>query len=51
MIMTALTIFPFIGESTVAYNYVRSRYEWEITDYAHYKTIVSASTIAGKYRE
>ena len=49
MAMTALTIMPFVGETVVAYNYVRTRYQWEYIDYSNYKSMASAFTLVGKY--
>ena len=48
MLMMAMNIMPFIGESSIAYNYVRTRYEWEVDEYSTYSSIVSASSLVGK---
>jgi hypothetical protein len=39
---------PFYGEYSVAYNYVRTRYEWGVDEYSTYGSIVSASSLVGK---
>ena len=48
MIMLAFTIMPFIGEGTVAYNYVRTRFEWEYEEYSEYSSITNAISIVGQ---
>ena len=48
MIMLACTIMPFIGEGTVAYNYVRTRFEWEYEEYSEYSSITNAISIVGQ---
>jgi hypothetical protein len=48
MIMTIFTFMPFYGEYSVAYNYVRTRYEWGVDEYSTYGSIVSASSLVGK---
>ena len=50
MAMITLTIMPFIGEFSVAYNYVRSRYEWDFMEYSEYYSITNAVSIVGMYR-
>ena len=39
---------PFIGEGTVAYNYVRTRFEWEYEEYSEYSSITNAISIVGQ---
>ena len=46
--MLAFTIMPFIGEGTVAYNYVRTRFEWEYEEYSEYSSITNAISIVGQ---
>ena len=46
--MLAFTIMPFIGEGTVAYNYVRTRYEWDYEEYSEYSSITNTISIAGQ---
>ena len=49
MILIAMfTILPFSAERSIAFNYVRTRYEWELDEYSQYSSIVSATSIAGK---
>ena len=47
----SLTVMPFAGEGSVAYNYVRTRYEWGYQEYSEYSSIVSACSIIGKFDE
>ena len=46
--MLAMTMMPFIGEGTVAYNYVRTRFEWEYEEYSEYSSITNAIAIVGQ---
>ena len=43
----ALTVASFVGEGSVSYNYVRTRYEWDYEEYSQYKSIISACMISG----
>ena len=47
-LITIFTIMPFFGEFSIAYNYVRTRYEWEVDEYSTYSSITSATSIVGK---
>ncbi len=38
---------PAYGEFSVAYNYVRTRYGWEVEEYSTYLSITSASSLLG----
>jgi hypothetical protein len=42
------TIMPFIGEYSISYNYVRTRYKWGVDEYSTYQSITSASNIVGQ---
>ena len=48
MAMMVLQIVPFIGEGTVAFLYVRTRFGWEVEEFSQYSSIVSAIGIVGK---
>ena len=48
ILITMFTILPFSAERSIAFNYVRTRYEWELDKYSQYSSIVSATSIAGK---
>ena len=48
MAMIALTIAPAIGEGAVAYNYVRTRYHWDVEEWSAYNSIMSTISIIGK---
>ena len=50
MAITLFTILPFAAEHSIAYNYVRTRYEWQVEEYSTYRSIVSAASIVGKFR-
>jgi hypothetical protein len=39
---------PFVGEGTISYNYVRTRYKWEVDEYSTYQSITTASGIVGQ---
>ncbi len=47
-LITIFTIMPFFGEFSIAYNYVRTRYQWEVDEYSTYSSITSASSIVGE---
>ena len=51
MIIAMITFFyaPYAGEHTIAYNYVRTRYGWEVEEYSTYKSIAEAMSIIGKF--
>ena len=42
-------ILPFAAEHAISYNYVRTRYEWEVMEYSNYRSIVSSVGLAGIY--
>ena len=41
-------ILPFFGEMTIGYNYVRTRYNWEIQEYSDYRTISEIIDLVGQ---
>ena len=44
-----LTIFlPFFGEGAVSYNYVRTRFNWDMVDYSNYDSICSIIDLVGQ---
>ena len=44
-----LTIFlPFFGEHIVSYNYVRTRFSWDMVDYSDYRSICSIIDLVGQ---
>ena len=45
--LTTFLILPFAAEHAISYNYVRTRYEWEVMEYSNYRSIVSAVGLAG----
>ena len=47
--LTTFLILPFAAEHAISYNYVRTRYEWEVMEYSNYRSIVSAVGLAGTY--
>ena len=48
MCITIFTILPFFGEFTIAYSYVKVRYNWGVDEYSTYSSIVSAVGIIGQ---
>ncbi len=46
--ITIFTIMPFFGEMTVAYSYVRIRYNWDVKEYSTYSSIVSSVGLVGQ---
>jgi hypothetical protein len=47
MAIMVLQIIPFYGEFTIAFLYVRKRFQWEVEEYSQYSSIVSAIGIVG----
>ena len=50
LVLIAVTVFhyvPFYGEWVNYYNYVRTRYGWEVEEYSFYKTVDSLTSLAG----
>ena len=50
LVLIAVTVFhyvPFYGEWVNYYNYVRTRYGWEVDEYSIYKTVDSLTSLAG----
>ena len=47
MAIISLTIMPFTGERTVAYNYVRTQFGWSFEEFSQYSAITSAAFIIG----
>ena len=43
-----IVVIPFIGESSVRYLYVRTRYGWEVEEYSLYSTIDVALAAVGE---
>jgi len=41
-------ILPFYGESVIGYNYVRTRYNWEVQDYSNFITLSEIFDIVGQ---
>ena len=41
-------VLPFFGEMTIGYNYVRTRYNWEVQDYSNFRSITEIIDIAGQ---
>ncbi len=39
---------PFYGEIGINYNYVRTRFGWEVDEYSTYNSIVDATSLLGK---
>ena len=47
MAIISLTTMPFVGEGTVAYNYVRTQFGWSFEEFSQYASITSAAFIIG----
>ena len=41
-------ILPWYGEEVIGYNYVRTRYNWEVQDYSNYRTVSEIIDIVGQ---
>lgn len=48
MIIQIFTILPFFGEFTIAFSYVRIRYNWGVDEYSTYSSVVSITGIVGQ---
>ena len=48
MVIHIFTLMPFFGEFTVAFSYVRIRYNWGVDEYSTYSSIVSATGIVSQ---
>ena len=48
MLTFLFVIIPFSGEHTIAFSYVRVRYDWSVDEYSTYSSIVTASGIVGQ---
>jgi len=41
-------VLPFFGEFTISYNYVRTRYDWDVVAYSNYRSICSVIDLVGQ---
>ena len=49
LMLTYVTyIMPFFGEYTVAFSYVRIRYNWGVDEYSTYSSIVSSASLVAQ---
>ena len=48
MVMILLNVLVLIGEIVMEYNYVRTRYGWEVTEFSLYSGICSGAALVGK---
>ena len=48
MMTILFTIVPYVGEYLVDYYFVRQKFQWEITEYSTYTSVVSSAGIIGK---
>ena len=46
--ITVVTFGPFFAEFDIAYNYVRTRYQWQVPEYSVYSTISSSVALIGQ---
>jgi MFS family permease len=43
-----VVVLPSFGESTIGYNYVRTRFGWDMVQYSEYRTITEMIDLAGQ---
>ena len=47
LVMLSVAV-PMFGEQTIGYNYVRTRYNWEVQDYSNFRTVSMIIKIVGQ---
>jgi hypothetical protein len=48
LIVMLVTVLPFFGESAIGYNYVRTRFGWDLVKYSEFRTITEVVDLAGQ---
>ena len=48
LIVMLVIVLPFFGESTIGFNYVRTRYNWDVVKYSEFRTITEVVDLAGQ---
>ena len=48
MVMILLNVLVYIGEAVMEYNYVRTRYGWEVTEFSLYSSVCSGAALIGQ---
>lgn len=49
MVMILMNVFVYIGEMVMDYNYVRTRYGWQVAEYSVYSSVISGASLIGTY--
>jgi len=49
MAMMVIQSAPFYGEHSIAFLFVRTKFDWDYKEYSKYSSIVSALSIAGSH--
>ena len=49
MLLIVMQIVPYIGEFSIDYYFVRTVFEWGVTQYSTYSFVVSAASLIGIY--
>ena len=48
LIVLLAVILPLFGELTIGFNYVRTRYDWQVKEYSDYRTIIEIVDLVGQ---